>query len=64
MGLFDRLQQNTNQQATPQNAGQIASAEEKRQTFTFAELPETLQQMQALPEISLDSPYKTAALAV
>ena len=32
--------------------------------ITFAELPENLEQMKALPEASLDSPYKTAALAV
>lgn len=56
MGLFDKLQQNLSQQAT--------TANETKQTFAFASLPENLQQLQALPEASLDSPYKTAALAV
>jgi len=34
------------------------------ETFTFEEIPTSLSQLQALPEASLDSPYKTAALAV
>lgn len=33
-------------------------------TFTFTALPESLAQMQALPEAALDDPYKTAALTV
>lgn len=34
------------------------------QTFIFEKLPENLDELKALPEASLDSPYKTAALAV
>lgn len=34
------------------------------ETFTFPALPENLSQLQALPEASLDSPFKTAALTV
>ncbi|MBQ3069321.1 MAG: hypothetical protein IJD01_05190 [Clostridia bacterium] len=33
-------------------------------TFTFANLPESLTQLQALPEAVLDDPFKTAALTV
>ncbi len=33
-------------------------------TFTFASLPESLTQLQALPEAILDDPFKTAALTV
>ncbi len=36
----------------------------KSETFTFAALPQSLPELQALPEASLDSPYKTAALAL
>ncbi len=43
---------------TPNNGGNGA------QTFTFAALPESLAQMQALPEANLDNPFKTAALTV
>lgn len=33
-------------------------------TFTFAALPESLAQMQALPEAALTDPFQTAALTV
>ncbi len=56
MGLFDQLQQNLSEQAS--------TATETQQTFTFAELPENLQQLEKLPESNLSTPYKTAALAV
>ena len=42
----------------------VSSVGNKREKFTFSALPESLEQMQALPEASLDSPYKTAALTV
>ena len=60
MGLFDRMQsQNQNQQqAEPVKPVQGTFS------FCFSELPETLEQMQSLPESSLDTPYKTAALAL
>lgn len=34
------------------------------QTFTFQALPETLAQLKALPEATLETPFQTAALAV
>ena len=36
----------------------------KQQSFCFAALPESLAQMQALPEAALTSPFQTAALTV
>ena len=60
MGLYDKLQSQT-----------VSSVEEQLNkpiegtfNFTFDQLPETAEQMKALPEASLDIPYKTAALAV
>ena len=38
--------------------------ENRAETFTFAALPANLTALKALPEASLDSPYKTAALTV
>lgn len=32
--------------------------------FTFASLPTSVEELKALPEATLDSPYKTAALAI
>lgn len=40
------------------------SGQNKRETFTFVVLPESLAEMQALPEASLSSPFQTAALTV
>lgn len=61
MGLFDRMQSQNAAQNTQQT---LTKPQEGSFTFTFPELPETLAQMQALPESALDTPYKTAALAV
>ena len=57
MSIFDNLK------GAP--AGSAPSAEKPESgsfTFTFDALPES--EMQALPEASLDTPYKTAALTV
>lgn len=60
MSIFDKLR-NTAQQV----AGTVAqSVGSKRESFTFAELPESLAKLQSLPEADLDTPYKTAALTV
>ena len=60
MSIFDKLK------STAQNVAGNAAASlgTKRETFTFTALPESLAEMQALPEASLDSPFKTAALTV
>ena len=60
MGIFDKLKSTA---ASAVNSA-MQSAGNKRETFTFAALPESLAQMQALPEASLDTPFKTAALTV
>ena len=60
MSVFDKLK-NTAQQAVPTA---VQPAGSKRETFTFATLPESLSELQALPEASLDTPFKTAALTV
>ena len=53
MGLFDKMKQ-----------AAAATGGNQTVTFTFQALPESLAQMQALPEASLDTPFKTAALTV
>lgn len=53
MGLFDKMKQ----AAANVSGNQTV-------TFTFQALPESLAQMQALPEASLNTPFKTAALTV
>ena len=64
MGLFDKLK-NTAASAVGGAVNNAAmSIGNKSETFTFTVLPESLPQMQALPEASLDSPFKAAALTV
>lgn len=62
MSIFDKLNNpasgNTTAPAAPQEIGV------RKESFTFSALPESLAEMQALPEASLDSPFKTAALTV
>lgn len=60
MSIFDKLKSTAQQAAT----SAIQSIGNKREKFTFASLPESLAEMQALPEASLDTPFKTAALTV
>ena len=72
MGIFDSLLNQAKQalktdvKKAANNAGQAAAnaASRKTETFTFDELPATLDQMKALPEAKLDTPFKSAALTV
>lgn len=57
MGILDKLK-STAQQAVNSAA---QSAGNRRATFSFSALPESLAEMQVLPEAGLDSPFKTAA---
>lgn len=60
MGIFDKLKQTTmNTIATAST-----SLNSKCETFTFTALPESLDELKALPEAALDTPFKTAALTV
>lgn len=60
MSIFDQLK-NKAQEAV---SAAVRNAANTRETFTFTALPESVQQMQALPEAAMDTPYKTAALTV
>lgn len=60
MGIFDKLK-STAKQAAVSTAQSFGT---KRETFVFRALPESLAELQALPEATMDTPYKTAALTV
>jgi len=60
MGLYDKMK-NQNQ---PANNSVMAKPAEGSFTFTFPQLPENTEQMMSLPETAMDTPYKTAALAM
>jgi len=52
-------------QATSQPVtGGLEHLKNKRETFTFPSLPQSVAELQALPEATLHSPYATAALAI
>ncbi len=58
MSIFDKLKQTATASAPKTSFGC------KKEVFTFNALPESLSQLQALPEATLDDPFKTAALTV
>ena len=61
MSFFDKLK---NGVASVANTPATPTASGAKQTFTFEDLPETLAQMQAMPEATLKDPFQTAALTV
>lgn len=61
MSIFNKLLNNAGDEAAKNAAGSPGSGKE---VFTFAALPESLAELQALPEAALDDPFKTAALTV
>lgn len=60
MSIFDKLK------STAVDPAKTTAdlSENKRETFLFPTLPESLADLQALPEASLSSPFQTAALTV
>jgi len=64
MSIFDKLKRGAADavKSAAQNAATAITS--KRETFTFTALPESLAELQALPEADLDTPFKTAALTV
>ena len=64
MSIFDKLKK-TAGDALKQEVKNAASAlTSQKETFTFTALPESLAEMQVLPEAAMDTPFKTAALTV
>ncbi len=59
MGIFDKFKEAVTPAVQP-----VTNQLAKKETFTFGSLPESLSELQALPEASLDSPFKAAALSV
>ena len=64
MSIFDRLKKGAADAVKTAAQGAVSNFANKKETFTFAALPESLAEMQALPEAKLESPYQTAALAL
>lgn len=63
LSMFNQLKKGIKDAVKPA-AQATGTADSQRETFTFPALPESLAQMQALPEAALVSPFQTAALSV
>ena len=59
MSIFDKLKKPVSAPTPPTEKPMTA-----KQTFVFSALPESLAQLQALPEAELKDPFQTAALTV
>ena len=59
MSIFDRLKKVSATTPTGTNAATV-----QKKFFSFSALPESLAEMQALPEAALEDPFQTAALTV
>ena len=64
MSIFDKLKATANTAVGNAVKQGISNLGNKSESFTFTALPESVDQLKALPEASLDSPFKTAALTV
>jgi len=64
MSIFDKLKKTAADAVNNGMKNAVSAAVSEKETFTFAALPESLTELQALPEASMDTPFKTAALTV
>lgn len=62
MTFFDKLKKAP--EGNTKYASSLGATCAQKQVFTFTDLPESLAQMQAMPEAALTSPFQTAALTV
>ena len=60
MSIFDKLRKQVAAPLQPQPA----TPSGQKETFSFVSLPESLDQLQALPEAALATPFQAAALTV
>lgn len=67
MGLFDSILKsagNAVNNAVSSAVNSVGKGSNRTESFTFSALPNSLAQLQAMPEASLDSPFKTTALTI
>ena len=64
MSIFDKLKKTAGDVINKGVKNAASAITSQKETFTFAALPESLAELQALPEASMDTPFKTAALTV
>lgn len=65
MGLFDSIARSAVSGAVSNAvSGAVNEASKKRETFTFTTIPRSVEELKALPESDLSTPFKTCALTM
>ena len=65
MGLFDSIARSAVSGAVSNAvSGAVNEAVKKRETFTFTTIPRSVEELKALPESDLSTPFKTCALTM
>lgn len=64
MSIFDKLNKAANDAVNTGIKNTAAAFTFQKETFTFNALPESLDELKALPEAALENPFQTAALTV
>ena len=65
MGLFDSIARSAVSGAVSNAvSGAVNEAAKKRETFTFTTIPRSVEELKALPESDLSTPFKTCALTM
>lgn len=65
MGLFDSIAKSAVSGAVSNAvSGAINEASKKKETFTFTTIPRSVEELKALPESDLSTPFKTCALTM
>lgn len=64
MSIFDKIFNKSSVAPSEIVKESASGSAEVKEEFVFERLPESLAELQALPQATLDSPYKTAALTV
>lgn len=64
MSIFDQMKSKAQSQLKTAVQSGVRNLGNQKEAFTFAALPESVAEMQALPEAVMDTPFKTAALTV
>lgn len=64
MSIFDQLKNKAQTTAKAAARTAVSNLGNQQETFNFSTLPESAEQLRALPEAAMDTPFQTAALTV
>ena len=64
MSIFDQLKSRAQTTVRSAVGTAVSNLGNQQETFNFSTLPESAEQLRALPEAAMDTPFQTAALTV